>query len=58
MPIEVIFKTTQPKEYKKLQEKYGYSKPKVKIKVTEEDIKELMDHSSYKRVGRAIRQVR
>lgn len=55
MPIEVIFKERQPEEYKKLQ-KIRHSKPKIKI--TDDDAKELMDHSSYKRVGRAIRQVR
>ena len=48
MPIEVIFKERQPEEYKKLKEQYGYSKPKIKIEVTEEEVKELMDHSCYR----------
>ena len=58
MPIEVIFKERQPEEYTKLKEQYGYSKPKIKIEVTEEEVKALMDHSCYRRIGRAIRQVR
>ncbi len=58
MPIEVIFKTTQPDEYEKMKKKYRHSKPKKKIKISDKEAEELMEHSSYKRKGRALRQVR
>jgi hypothetical protein len=51
--IKDIVKRTQPDTYSKL-------KPKKhsKEKLTERDCEELMRHSSYRRTGGAIRQVR
>lgn len=54
MAIGEIIKETQPDVYSKLVKKKKLSKEKL----TEKDIKELMGHSSYKRTGGAIRQVR
>ena len=53
MAIGEINKETQPDVYSKL-----VKKKLSKEKLTEKDIKELMGHSSYKRTGGAIRQVR
>lgn len=53
MVIGEIIKETQPDIYSKL-----VKKKLSKEKLTEKDIKELMGHSSFKRTGGAIRQVR
>lgn len=54
MKIKDILKETQPKAYSKLKKK-RHSKEEL----TEKDIKDLMDHSYYKRgPNGAIRQVR
>lgn len=50
MRIKDIIKTNQPGTYSKLRNK--------KEELTEKDIKELMNHSSYRRRSGAIRQVR
>lgn len=55
MKIQEIIKETQPDIYSKLTHNKIHSN---REKLTEKDIKELMGHSSYKRTGGAIRQVR
>lgn len=55
MSIENIVKENQPDSYKKLKKIRSENKEKL----SEKDIKELMNHSSYKRSRRgAIKQVR
>lgn len=53
MKISEILKTNQPKIHKALSKKKSTTE-----KLTERDIKELMGHSSYKKVSGAVRQVR
>lgn len=53
--IKDIVKRTQPDTYSKLKPN---RKRHSKKKLTERDYEELMKHSSYKRTGGAIRQVR
>lgn len=55
MEIKDIVKRTQPDTYSKLKPN---RKRHSKKKLTERDYEELMKHSSYKRTGGAIRQVR
>lgn len=50
MRIKDIIKINQPGDYSKLKSN--------KEDLTEKDIKELMNHSSYRRCSGAIRQVR
>jgi len=55
--ISEILKTNQPKIHKALSKKSGKKRSRAE-KLTERDIKELMGHSSYKKVSGAVRQVR
>lgn len=55
MKIKDIVKRTQPDTYSKLKPN---KKRHSKERLTERDYEELMKHSSYKRTGGAIRQVR
>ena len=56
MTIREILEEAQPDHYRKLVKKHSNKKHK---KLTKKEIKELMGHSSYKRVtGGAIRQIR
>lgn len=58
MEIGKSIKVKQPEVYSKLKH-YKHTKKNKKEKLTEQDIKELMSHSSYKRgSGGSIRQVR
>ena len=58
MKIKVIdiIKETQPDTYSKL--KFNKKRHSKKENLTIRDYEELMKHSSYKRTGGAIRQVR
>lgn len=54
--VREIIKETQPDTYSRLKDnKKRHSK---KEKLTKRDCEELMKHSSYKRTGGAIRQIR
>lgn len=53
--VKDIIEETQPDTYSKLKPN---KKRHSKEKLTERDYEELMRHSSYKRTGGAIRQVR
>lgn len=56
MKVKDIIEETQPDTYSKLKpNKKRHSK---KEKLTKRDYEELMKHSSYKRTGGAIRQVK
>ncbi|MEG3040882.1 MAG: hypothetical protein RR891_02685 [Clostridium sp.] len=55
--IENIIRETQPEDFSKLKN-IQHTKTKKVEKLTERDLKELMGHSSYKRKGGAIRQVK
>ena len=55
MKIKDIVKRTQPDTYSKLKPN---RKRHSKEKLTKRDYEKLMKHSSYKRTGGAIRQIR
>lgn len=54
--VKDIIKETQPDTYSKL--KFNKKRHSKKENLTIRDYEELMKHSSYKRTGGAIRQVR
>ena len=54
--VKDIIKETQPDTYSKL--KFNKKRHSKKENLTIRDYEELMKHSSYKRAGGAIRQVR
>lgn len=54
--IGEFIKETQPEIHSKLKQMNKHTRSKEKL--TEKDIKDLMSHSSYKRCGGAIRQVK
>lgn len=56
MKVKDIIKETQPDTYSKL--KANENKHSKKEKLTKRDYEELMKHSSYRKTGGAIRQVR
>ena len=64
MEIREILKRTQPELYEKLNKRDRNNKrsskkrKENKVNLNEKDIKELMDHSSYRRYSGAIRQIR
>uniref|UniRef100_UPI0025FC7988 hypothetical protein n=1 Tax=uncultured Clostridium sp. TaxID=59620 RepID=UPI0025FC7988 len=64
MEIREILKRTQPELYEKLNKRDRNNKrsskkrKENKVNLNEKDIKELMDHSSYRRYSGAIRQIK